>query len=55
MRLGFTFGFHPDGLDFFYYGNLFGQATLKVDFVILDLDDSYDKISFAFVSYFYSN
>ena len=42
VRLGFTFGFHPDGLDLFYNGNLFSQATLKGDFVVLDLDDSYN-------------
>ena len=55
VRLGFTFGFHPDGLDLFYNGNLFGQATLKEDFIILDLDDNYNNISFAYVSYLDSN
>ena len=55
IRLGFIFRFRPEGLDLFYHGNLFGQATLKADFIVLDLDDSYDNISSAFVSYFNSN
>jgi len=50
-----TFGFHPDGLDLFYNGNLFGQATLKEDYIVLDLDDNYNNISFTFASYFDSN
>ena len=45
IRLGFTFGFQPNGLDLFYDGNLFCQATLKGDFIILDLDDSYNSTS----------
>jgi len=28
---------------------------LKGDFIVLDLDDSYDNISSTFVSYFYFN
>ena len=52
IRLGFTFGFHPNGLDLFYNGNLFGEATLKGNLIALDLDGSYNSISFAFVSYF---
>jgi len=55
VRLGFTFGFPPDGLDLFHNGNLFGQATLKGDFIVLDLDDDYNNISSAYVSYFDSN
>jgi len=31
---------------------LFGQATLKGDFIVLDLDYNYDNISSAYVSYF---
>jgi len=35
-----------------YGGNVFGHATLKNDFLVLDLDDCYNsKISSAFVSY----
>jgi len=49
IRLGFSFGFQQNGLDFFYHSNLFGQATLKGDFIVLDLDDN---ISSAFVLYF---
>jgi len=45
IRLRFTFGFRRDGLYLFYHGNLFGQATLKEDLIVLDLDDSYDNIS----------
>ena len=35
--------------------SLFGHATLKGDFIVLDLDNSYDNTSAAFVSYFDSN
>jgi len=52
IRLCFIFRIHPNGLDLFYHDNLFGQATLKGDFIALDFDDSYDNISPAFVSYF---
>ena len=34
---------------------MFGQATLKGDFIVLDLDDNYNNISSAYVSYFDSN
>jgi len=37
MRMGFSFGFHIDNLDLFYNGDLFGHATLKGDFIVLDL------------------
>ena len=52
MRIGFSFGFCTDDLDLFYNGNLFGHATLKGDFIVLDLDNTYDNTSAAFVSYF---
>jgi len=55
MRIGFSFSFHIDGLDLFYNGNLFGHATLKGDFIILDLDNTYDNTSAIYVSYFDSN
>jgi len=54
IRLCFSFGFRPNGFDLFYKGNLFGQATLKGDFIVLDLEDSY-SISSTFVSYFDSD
>jgi len=55
MRIGFSFDFHTDGLDLFYNGNLFCYTTLKRDFIILDLDNTYDNTSAAFISYFHSN
>ena len=55
MRIGFSFSFRTDGLDLFYNGNLFGHATLKGDFIVLDLDNTYDNTSAAFVFFFYSN
>ena len=45
MRISFSFSFRTDGLDLFYSGNLFGHATLKGDFIILDLDHTYDNTS----------
>jgi len=40
-----------DGLDLFYNGNLFCHATLKGDFIILDLDNTYDNTYSTFISY----
>ena len=37
VRIGFSFGFCTDGLYLFYNGKLFGYATLKGDFIVLDL------------------
>ena len=34
-------------MDLFYNGNLFGHAVLKRDFIVLDLDNTYDKTSAA--------
>jgi len=48
-RLGFSFGFHPDGLDIFYNGNLSGHATLREDSIVLDLYENYNDIPYAFV------
>ena len=42
-------------MDLFYNGNLFGHATLKGDFIVLDLDNTYDNTSIAYVSYLDSN
>jgi len=39
----------------FYNGNLFGHAILKGDFIVLDLDNTYDNTFDAFISYFDSN
>ena len=55
MKLSFSFGFRHDGLGMFYNGNLFGHASLKGDFIVLDLDENYNDIAFTFVSYFDSN
>jgi len=55
IRIGFSFNFRTDGLDFFCNGNLFGRATLKGEFTVLDLDNTYDNTSVAFVSFFDSN
>lgn len=45
-------GFHHDGLDIFYNKNLFGHATLKESFTVLNLNDRHNDISTTFVSYF---
>ena len=50
LKLGFFFNSHIDGI--LYDGNVFGHATLKNDFLVLDLDDCYNNTSFAFVSHF---
>jgi len=55
MRIGFSFEFCTDGLDLFYNDNLFGHTILKGDFIVLNLDNTYDNTSAAFVSYFDSN
>ena len=55
MRIGFSFSFHTGGLDLFYNDNLFGHATLKGDFIVLDLDNTYDNTFIAYVAYFDSN
>jgi len=55
MRICFSFDFHTGGLNLFFIRNLFVHATLKRDFIILGLDNTYDNTSMAFVSYFDSN
>ena len=37
MKLGFFFNSCMDGLNLLYDGNVFGHATLKNDFFVLDL------------------
>ena len=51
MRIGFSFIFRTDGLDLFHNGNLFGHATLKEDFIILDLDNTYNNTFAALVHF----
>ena len=55
MKSGSRFNSCPDGLDILYGGNVFGHATLKNDFLVLDLDDCYNKSTSTFVSYSNSN
>ena len=55
MRIYFSFSFRTNGLDLFYNDNFFGQATLKGDFFVLDLDNIYNNTSTVFVSFFDSN
>jgi len=53
MKLWFSFNSHTDGLDILYDGNVFDNATLKNDFLVLSLDDCYNNdTSSAFVSHF---
>jgi len=52
----FGFGSCPDGSDILYGGNVFGHATLKNYFLVLDLDNSYKNNSpSVFVSHFDSD
>jgi len=53
MKLGFSFNSSTNGLNIMYGGNVFGYATLKNDFLVLDLDECYNnnKTSSTFVSY----
>jgi len=48
----FLFWFLCKSLDIFSNGNLFGHATLKGDFFVLDFDDTYNNTFSIFVSYF---
>jgi len=52
MKLGFFLNFGTNSLDFLYGRNVFGHATLKNDFLVLDLDDCYNNLSSVFVSHF---
>ena len=51
----FFFGYHTDDLILSNNGNLFSHATLKGDFTVLDLDNTYDNTNIAYVSCFDSN
>jgi len=55
MRISPSFRFRTDGLDLLYNGNLVGHTTLKGDFIILDLDNTYDNTTSVFVLFFDSN
>jgi len=55
MTTGFYFRFHTDDLSLFYNGNLFGNATTQRDFIVFNLDNTYDNTSSAFVLYFESD
>ena len=43
MKLGFFFNSCTDILDILCDGNVFGHATLKNDFILLDLDNCYNN------------
>ena len=51
----FSFGFHTNGLDMFYNVHLFGYAILKGDFIVLNLDNTYDNTSSTSISCFDSD
>ena len=50
MKSGFDFSSCPDGLNIMYGGSVFGHATLKNDFLLLDLDHCYNNPPFVFIS-----
>ena len=52
MKSGLDFGSCPNGLDIMYRGNVFGHATLKNDFLVLDLDNCYNNSPSTFISSF---
>ena len=47
----FFFWFRPNSLNYFFNGNLFGRVALEGNFIILVLDNTYNSVSSAFVSY----
>jgi len=55
MKSDFDFNSCPDGLNIMYDGNVFGHATLKNDFLVLDLDNYYNNSPSAFISSFNSD
>ena len=55
MKSGFRFSSCPDGLNILFDGNVFGHVSLMNDFLVLDLDDSYNNNNNSpsiFVSHF---
>ena len=55
MKFGFGFSSCHDGLNILYGGNVFGHVTLRNDFLVLNLDESYNNSHSVFVSYFDSD
>jgi len=55
MKSGFDFSSCSDGLNIMYDGDVFGHATLRNDFLVLDLDNYYNNSSSVFISYFDSD
>ena len=55
MMSGFGFSCCFDCLDILYGGNVFGHATLKNNFLLLDFDDCYKNSHPIFVSHFDSD
>ena len=49
MKYGFGFSFSSNGLNILYAGNVFGRATFRNDFLVLDLDNCYKNSSSIFV------
>jgi len=39
-------------IEFLFDGNVFGHASLMNEFLVLDLDESYNNSAFVFVSHF---
>ena len=55
MKYGFSFNSCTYDFDILYGGNVFGHATLRNNFLVLDLDDCCNNSSSVFVSHFDSN
>jgi len=55
MKSGFGFSSCHDGLSILYCSYVFGHATLRNDFLVLDLDESYNNSHSVFVSHFDSD
>jgi len=55
MKSDFDFSSCSDGLNILYGGNVFGHTTLRNDFLVLDLDESYNNSQSVFVSHLDSN
>jgi len=51
MKSDFGFSSCHDGLNILYCGNVFGHAALRNDFLVLDLDESYNNSHSVFISH----
>ena len=51
IKSDFGFSSCPDGLEILYGDKVFGHATIKNNFLVLDLDDSYNIILLQFLSH----